>query len=95
MNKPLALYPGAKPCVRCAACCRKVSCGFGVYDFKKGQCVYLKEDGIQTLCAIYEKILELPVEEWEASPAFGAGCCMGMFNEHRTKIINELEKKHE
>jgi hypothetical protein len=84
MNRPLPLYPGAEPCVNSGFCCRQAACPFGKWDADKHACTYLTEDN---LCGKYEEILSLPREQWEFSPAFGAGCGSALFNEARQRII--------
>jgi hypothetical protein len=43
---------------------------------------------------VREKIIEdnKHVENWEYYPAFGAGCCMPMFNEMREKVIKNIKQ---
>lgn len=88
MAKPLPLYPGAQPCVGSGLCCRTGTCGFGTWDTTRHQCAELIDnpDGT-TACRRYDEILALPREQWALSPAFGAGCCMPLFNEARERIL--------
>ena len=90
MSEPLPLWPSAKPCVRSGFCCRKAPCPFGEKAKDHNGCKHLVEepDG-RTLCGRYEYILSLPQEQWAMAPAFGAGCCMSLFNEDRDRIIRE------
>jgi hypothetical protein len=90
MNEPLPLHPGSKPCVMSGFCCRKGPCAFGEWSEEKQQCEFLidKDDGT-TRCGKYEEILNLPQEQWYHNPAFGAGCCMPLFNDARQKILNK------
>lgn len=93
MNKPLPLWPGdgvmppATPCVQSGFCCRRAPCPFGSWDEKQHKCSFLTDDN---LCAKYDEILAMPVEMWKHAPAFGAGCCMPLFNEARENRIREL-----
>lgn len=92
MGKPLPLYPGAKPCVRSGFCCTKAPCPFGTWDAAAHQCTELvwNADGTSG-CRKYEEIVALPEAVWWAAPAFGAGCCMPLFNERREKILKEMK----
>lgn len=95
MNDPLPLYEGSVPCVSSGFCCRKAPCGFGEWDEEKQQCKYLEDqDDGTALCGRYEEILEMPVDQWYHSPAFGAGCCSPLFNEARQKILSERKEDH-
>lgn len=89
MNKPLPLYAGAKPCVMSGFCCRSGPCAFGEMKEDNSQCKFLedKEDGT-TRCGKYEEILSMSEEKWHWNPAFGAGCCMPLFNDARERILN-------
>lgn len=88
MNKPLPLYPGAQPCVGSGLCCRTGVCQFGTWDEARHQCRELVDhpDG-STACRRYVEILAMPQAQWEWSPAFGAGCCMSLFNSAREAIL--------
>ena len=52
------------------------------------QCSHLveKKDGSYD-CGKYDEIIAMPEEEWYANPAFGAGCCMSLFNENRERLL--------
>lgn len=82
------------PCVMCGFCCTNTACQYGKWDEDKSACAYLAEpnDIGQRMCDRYEWIKE-NVEGWEIYPAFGAGCCMAMFNRPRQEIIRRLLEK--
>jgi hypothetical protein len=93
-NEPLPLYDGvadglppAVPCVQCGYCCKKTPCPFGTWDAKRKQCEHLTDDN---RCAIYHDILAKPGPLWRLAPAFGAGCCMSLFNTHRIHRIRRI-----
>jgi hypothetical protein len=82
--KPLPLYPGAKPCLRSGFCCEKAACPFGTFDFLQQRCRELEYDAAgQASCRRYDEIIAMPESNWAISPAFGAGCCMPLFNSKR------------
>lgn len=54
----------------------------------------LKENEVNIYrCGRYEYIKQQPGNE--IMPAFGAGCCMGLFNENRMAIIKEIKVGNE
>ncbi|MGD1524570.1 hypothetical protein [Vibrio owensii] len=77
-----------KACVNSGMCCIKAPCGFGEWNEDKTQCKHLEfdEKGMSR-CGDYERISKDPSSV--VSPAFGAGCCMSMFNERRDAIIEK------
>lgn len=84
-----------RPCVRSGLCCTKGPCAFGDWDFEARRCRHLGEEKREgfTLysCGIKEQIEALPPEAGAAiNPAFGAGCCMPLFNENREAIIADI-----
>lgn len=91
MRKPLPLWEGAVPCIRCGYCCRRYPCGFGTWSREKGGCAELVEnlDGTCS-CGAYGRIMSGEDLSWTVSPAFGAGCCSPMNGDRR-----ELERKAE
>lgn len=44
-------------------------------------------------CGRYDYIKQQPGNEM--MPAFGAGCCMSLFNKERNKIIKEVKNNNE
>lgn len=86
-------------CVGSGMCCKKVPCGYGERDPETGWCLHLvpwSEDTVSEpryRCGRYEFIRTQPGSEF--MPAFGAGCCMSLFNEARENILVELRKKPE
>lgn len=80
----------SSPCVGSGLCCKTGPCGYGLWNKEKSQCDYLevsysdKEVEIHK-CGKYEFISKQPGADM--MPAFGAGCCMGLFNTARNKII--------
>lgn len=86
--------PTPKPCMKSGFCCTKAPCRFGTWNENKTACVHLQppnETG-QRDCGRYDWIKE-NVPDWEVYPAFGAGCCMPLFNEARDNIIKKLNDK--
>lgn len=85
---------GIKPCVMSGFCCTTAPCGFGEWNEGKTACKHLSEpnDIGQKKCEKYDWIKE-NVEGWELYPAFGAGCCMTLFNEPRQEVIKKLKEK--
>jgi hypothetical protein len=79
-----------RPCLRSGLCCKKGPCGYGTWDAAAKQCVHLLVDHVLPngaevhACAIHDEIITQPGAEF--SPAFGAGCCMPMFNQFRDAI---------
>ena len=83
----------AKPCVMSGFCCTKAPCGYGEWNEDKSACKFLEppnEIG-QRKCAKYQWIKD-NVIGWEFYPAFGAGCCMPMFNVMRQDVIKKLKE---
>lgn len=82
------------PCVGSGLCCKKAPCNFGEWSVEKRQCTYLEEglnDNNVTVyrCGRYEYIKQQAGNE--IMPAFGAGCCMSLFNNNRIEIIKEIK----
>lgn len=80
------------PCVGSGLCCKTGPCGFGLWNVQKHQCEYLevsyaeKESSVEIFkCGRYDYIKDQPGAEF--MPAFGAGCCMSLFNRDRSNII--------
>lgn len=92
MNKPLPLFEDAKPCIQSGYCCKQAVCPFGKWDQEKHQCTYLTEDN---LCGQYDYILSLPKEQWELSPAFGAGCCSPLNSDRQEILRNRASSLYE
>ena len=84
------------PCVGSAMCCKKAPCPFGEAD-ETGGCRFLEvweDDHLEVeryRCGRYDEIVGQPTAE--IAPAFGAGCCMPMFNERRSEILVELRTR--
>lgn len=76
-----------RACLRSGLCCRKSPCPYGeVISATNSQCSSLViHENETTSCAKYEFIRIQPGADFV--PAFGAGCCMPMFNEYRGKIL--------
>lgn len=89
----------ASPCVRSGLCCQVGPCPFGTWDATRHQCAFLEideeGDGWKTYkCGKYEEITSLPPEHGASfAPAFGAGCCMSLFNVNRAAILRDLSGK--
>lgn len=80
------------PCVGSGLCCKAEPCGFGEWDSINKRCKYLQDGNNDVTiyrCGRYEYIKQQPGNEF--MPAFGAGCCMSMFNTDRQKIIQEIK----
>ncbi len=94
-------YAKHYPCKRSGRCCKTSACPFGIWDAAKHQCSYLEVaehgDGYTIYsCGIKDKIEALPHEAMAmVSPAFGAGCCMPLFNDDRNAIIRHKEQQKE
>jgi hypothetical protein len=79
--------------MRSGLCCRTAPCAFGAWDEQAHQCKFLEiseqGDGFTIYaCGKKTEIEALPEEtgaKW--NPAFGAGCCMPLFNENRDAIL--------
>lgn len=83
----------SSPCVGSGLCCKTGPCGFGEWDSEKKQCAFLKtalsEESLEVYrCGRYEFIKQQPGNE--IMPAFGAGCCMSLFNTNRNNIIKSI-----
>ena len=83
------------PCVGSGLCCKTGPCGFGEWDSVNKRCKYLqdglKDNGVTIYrCGRYDYIKQQPGNEF--MPAFGAGCCMSLFNKDRQNIIQEIKK---
>jgi len=80
-----------RPCLRSGLCCKTGPCAFGTWDHERRQCLHLLvaetlPNGAEVhACAIHDEIASKPGAEW--NPAFGAGCCMPLFNRARELII--------
>lgn len=83
-----------KPCVNSGFCCIKVPCGYGEWNEDKSACKYLEppNDIGQRLCGRYDWIVENAPDKGAIYPAFGAGCCMPLFNDLRKAIIKKLNE---
>jgi hypothetical protein len=83
------------PCVGSGLCCKTAPCPYGQWDELRKQCSSLEiahqGDGFEIYrCGQYEHIRQQPGSEWV--PAFGAGCCMTLFNANRQRIIRVLRE---
>ena len=75
-------------------CCQKAPCPFGEWDAERHQCKHLRRDATGRYeCGIAEEIVTQP--GWEIAPAFGAGCCMTLFNSERQRIIRAQKEEAE
>lgn len=86
------------PCVGSGLCCKTGPCGYGEWSYEKKQCTYLedglKDNGVTVYrCGRYDYIKQQPGNE--IMPAFGAGCCMSLFNTDRQSIIKEIKNGNE
>ena len=84
----------ASPCVGSGLCCKTGPCGYGSWTKEKGQCEFLEtgytaENFEVYRCGRYEFIKVQPGSDM--MPAFGAGCCMGLFNTNRQNIIKAIK----
>jgi hypothetical protein len=86
-----------RPCLRSGLCCKKGPCGYGTWDASRSQCAHLVVERVLAngaeihACAIHDEIVKQPGAEM--SPAFGAGCCMPMFNQYRDAIAQGLREE--
>lgn len=83
----------ASPCVGSGLCCKTGPCGFGEWDYEAKQCKFLEtaysaEKFEIYRCGRYDYIKQQPGNE--IMPAFGAGCCMSLFNSNRSNIIKAI-----
>lgn len=97
MVEGLPLYPGAQPCVGSGFCCKTAPCPFGEVTSPTNRAcnklVQIEAPGHpRYICGIAQEIVQQP--GWEVAPAFGAGCCMTLFNEDRRAILQENQKPH-
>lgn len=81
-------------CVGSGLCCKKGPCAFGQWNEEKHQCEFLElsyaKDGIEIYkCGKYDEINSNPLAV--INPAFGAGCCMSLFNTARNKILQAVK----
>ena len=85
-----------RPCVGSGHCCKRGPCGYGEADPKTGACtsLVLWEDAVGNVeryrCGKYEEISKQPTAN--VMPAFGEGCCQPLFNQARTRVLNELQR---
>ena len=83
---------GHTPCLRSGLCCKTGPCAFGKWDAAAHQCQYLQVTEVTDrytiyACGIKDQIDALPPEAGaHINPAFGAGCCMPLFNANRNAI---------
>jgi len=93
--KPIGILEGVaiKPCVSSGFCCTKSPCAYGEAN-EKGACKHLTEPNElgQMACGRYDWIKE-NVPNWEYYPAFGAGCCMPIFNTMREQVIKNIKNE--
>ncbi len=80
-------------CVRSGLCCKSAPCPYGEWDIEKHQCKFLEIEKTGKnyefyKCGKYEEIIKHR-DSW-ISPAFGAGCCMSLFNTARNKNITAI-----
>jgi len=90
--------PPPSPCVGSGLCCKTGPCPYGEWDAQKRQCAFLETDYTGTTvqseeftiyrCGRYEFIKQQPGAD--VVPAFGAGCCMSLFNDNRRRIIRVI-----
>ena len=87
-----------RPCLRSGFCCKKVPCGYGKWNDERTQCAHLVVDEVLPngaeihACGIHDFIVQQPGSE--IMPAFGAGCCMPMFNDLRDNVARGLIARH-
>jgi hypothetical protein len=81
-----------RPCLRSGLCCKTGPCPFGIWDAERHQCQFLQTHEQGSNYTIYScgkkaEIEAMPAEyRADFSPAFGAGCCMPLFNTNRAAI---------
>ena len=81
-----------RPCLRSGLCCKTGPCAFGEWDAPAHQCRFLQvheQHATHTIytCGKKAEIEALPDSYGaKSNPAFGAGCCMPMFNANRDAI---------
>lgn len=87
-----------QPCVGSGFCCKKTPCPYGAPDPVTGGCVHLvpwEDDALEApryRCGRYEFIVQQPGAKFV--PAFGAGCCMPLFNDARDEVLRAIVRKH-
>lgn len=86
------------PCVGSGLCCKTGPCPYGEWLDSEKKCKYLEEgfkekNIVIYRCGRYEYIKKQPGNEMV--PAFGEGCCMGLFNSNRNEIIKEIKANNE
>lgn len=94
MSNLLPLHPGAALCVQCGACCKHGPCAFGeptgdAFSPCRFLLPLISSGHARYECGIFQQITARPVREWWSNPAFGAGCCMTLFNSDRIAILKE------
>ena len=88
-----------RPCVRSGMCCKSIACAFGEWDAALHQCKFLLETERGTGFTIYACGKKAEIEALpeymraDINPAFGAGCCMPMFNANRKAILAHRAKQ--
>lgn len=88
-------YP-YRPCVRSGLCCKTGPCNFGEWDEQKHECKFLEVDEKHGDIEIYRcgKFAEISTHsQSKVNPAFGAGCCMPLFNTARQTIIRSITER--
>ena len=86
------------PCVGSGLCCKKGPCPYGEWLESEHRCKFL-EEGLKEnktiiyRCGRYEYIQKQPGSQMV--PAFGEGCCMSLFNQNRSQIIQEIKAGNE
>jgi hypothetical protein len=81
------------PCVGSGLCCKTGPCGYGEWLAAEHRCKFLEtgytaENFEIYRCGRYEYIKKQPGNE--IMPAFGAGCCMSLFNTNRNNIVKAI-----
>ena len=77
----------------CAHCCTTGPCGYGEWDCKKKECVFLTKPNEfgQRFCKKYDEIVEK--EKHSRFPMFNCGCSSTLFNEVREAVVKKLQEK--
>lgn len=94
-REPIGYVDGVpvRRCMQSGMCCKKGPCAFGEWDAAAHQCRFLEveergEGWTRYRCGIKDRIDALPESAGaKYNPAFGAGCCMPMFNDNRAALI--------
>ena len=79
-------------CVCCGFCCSQAPCGYGEWNSKKKQCIFLTEsnENGQRFCKKYVQIVE---QEKDCKyPMFNCGCSSTLFNTTRKNVIDKLKE---